>query len=318
MTAVAVVQARAGSTRLPGKVLADLAGRPLLGLLLDRLAPLADAGIRVIVATSDGPNDDPVAAVATDRGHAVVRGPEDDVLARYGLVLGDHPADHVLRITADCPLLDPAIVRAALDLHVVTGADYTSNTLLRTYPDGLDIEVMRATVLQTADREATDGPEREHVTPFVYRRPRRFHLAQLTDPGRQGEARWTVDTADDLQVLRDGMARLPDPVTADYAALRDVLPPAQPRDLVADPDPPVEHRRGRPYRRSWTLRTPAGVVGSAVVDVDDGRGTLRLDVDAPHRTAAHAAVTERLGADAQVTHLTVHPDPSGAPDARNP
>ncbi|MCB0964211.1 MAG: NTP transferase domain-containing protein, partial [Acidimicrobiales bacterium] len=122
-----VVQARAGSTRLPGKVLAPIGDRPMLGLMLARLAPLADRA-HLVVATTVHDRDDPVAAVAAEAGWAVVRGDEDDVLGRFLEALGRHRADDVVRLTADCPLIDPAVVAAALDLHRRTGADYTSNT----------------------------------------------------------------------------------------------------------------------------------------------------------------------------------------------
>ena len=121
MTTLAVVQARMGSTRLPGKVLADLGGRPLLRFLLDRLSDL-DVD-HLVVATSDLPGDDAVADVAAAAGVEVVRGSERDVLARFVAALDEHPADTVVRLTADCPLVDPAIVRAALDLHRTSGAD---------------------------------------------------------------------------------------------------------------------------------------------------------------------------------------------------
>src|SRR5438093_41742 len=176
MAAVCVVQARMGSRRLPGKVVADLAGRPMLRFMLERLDGL---GMPVVVATSDLDRDDPVAEVATTAGASVVRGPEDDVLARFRLALEQHPVDHVVRLTADCPLSDPKIVQAVLELHEARHADYTCNVLPRTFPKGLDVEVARVDSLRIADREATDAREREHVMPFLYRRPSRFRLADL-------------------------------------------------------------------------------------------------------------------------------------------
>src|SRR4249919_2185599 len=134
MRTLVVIQARMGSTRLPGKVLADLGGRPLLGLQLDRLAALADA--RVMVATSSLNRDDPIVALAAERGVSTVRGPEDDVLRRFAMALGAQPADEVVRLTADCPLTDPRLVDAARALLRSTGADYAGNAPIRTFPDG--------------------------------------------------------------------------------------------------------------------------------------------------------------------------------------
>jgi spore coat polysaccharide biosynthesis protein SpsF (cytidylyltransferase family) len=214
MTALVVIQARMGSTRLPGKVLADLGGRPLLGLQLARLGHLAAA--EVVVATSDQDQDDPIAAFAEDHGVACVRGPESDVLARFALALDRHPADEVVRLTADCPLTDPELVRAALALRRSTDADYAGNTPIRTFPDGLDVEAMTASALRTADDEADEPDDREHVTRFILRRPDRFRLANFRAPVTLADERWTVDTAADLQRVRTIVAALPDPVTAGW------------------------------------------------------------------------------------------------------
>lgn len=232
MTQVCIVQARMGSTRLPGKVLADLGGRTALGLLVARLAT-AEVG-HVVVATSDLPRDDRLAAEATRLGVTVVRGSETDVLDRFRLVLDRVPGDPVIRLTADCPLTDPALVQAAVALHRTAGADYTSNSLERTFPDGLDVEVMRAAALQEAAAEATEPEEREHVTPFLYRHPARYRLASLETAALLGHERWTLDTAEDLASLRAIVDALPDPV---HAGWRDILAVAGRRGGVPRPFP---------------------------------------------------------------------------------
>jgi len=196
-----VVQARTGSTRLPGKVLQDLGGRPLLQFMLDRLADLRVDD--VVVATSTLARDDAVSDIARAGGRAVVRGSESDVLDRFAHALRAHPADHVVRLTADCPLIDPTLVEAVLARHLDQGADYTSNVFPRTFPRGLDCEVMTAAALRTAHTEAVDAVEREHVTPFLYRRPERFILANLRNDAPLGRERWTVDTVDDLTFVRE-------------------------------------------------------------------------------------------------------------------
>src|SRR3954470_8407931 len=143
-----VVQARTGSTRLPGKVLADLGGRPMLRFLLDRLAPLGVDDI--VVATSTEERDDAVADLALAAGRPVVRGSEQDVLDRFVAALDTFPARHVVRITADCPLSDPKLIDAVVARHRETRADYTTNTLPRTFPKGLDVEVVSADALRVA------------------------------------------------------------------------------------------------------------------------------------------------------------------------
>ena len=205
MTTLVVVQARMGSTRLPGKVLADLGGRPLLVFLLERLAILPWDRV---VATSELDRDDAVAAAATDAGVEVVRGPEQDVLARFALAMETYRPDVVVRLTADCPFTDPELVRAAVEQQQATGADYVSNTVVRTFPDGLDVEVVRAPVLAEAAREATEDFDREHVTPFVYRHPERFTHEVLRNDTDLSAERWTVDTAEDLEFVRSVVDRL--------------------------------------------------------------------------------------------------------------
>src|SRR5262249_44341278 len=150
-----------------------------LAFMLDRLAPF-DGG-PVVVATSDDARDNPIATLARESGVDVVRGSESDVLSRFIVALDTHTHAHdaVVRLTADCPLADPDVVADALALHARTRAAYTSNTLLRTFPDGLDVEVVAASALRDAAAQATDPDEREHVTPYLQRRPDRFPIAQL-------------------------------------------------------------------------------------------------------------------------------------------
>lgn len=220
MSTLVVVQARTGSTRLPGKVLVDLGGRPLLTLLLQRVLRLD--GVDVVVATSDLDQDDAVASLAAAQGVDVVRGPEADVLARFALALEAHPADEVVRITADCPLTDPGLIRAVLALRAATEADYAGNTPIRTFPDGLDVEAFSADVLRRADAEASDPEDREHVTRFVLGHPDRFRLANLRTTPPMAAERWTVDTFEDLKRVRSIVIGLHDPVTASWTDVLEV------------------------------------------------------------------------------------------------
>jgi spore coat polysaccharide biosynthesis protein SpsF (cytidylyltransferase family) len=301
MSSLAIVQARMGSTRLPGKVLMSLGAVSVLELLVQRLRRSRVDGI--VIATSDLPLDDPIAEAAFGFAVPCVRGPERDVLARYLCALDAHPATEVVRVTADCPLVDPLIVDAALARHRSTGADYCSNTLIRTFPDGLDVEVVTASVLRDADLEAVDAAEREHVTPFIYRRPRRFRIVQITshDP-RLGRERWTLDTEDDLERLREICGRVRDPV---HAPLSEILEAAgQVAEFDAIDVLPELDQADAATRRRWTIVEGSSVVGVAVVDVVDvGIGSLDLQCDQELRAGATRAVRRALRADLQITEL---------------
>jgi spore coat polysaccharide biosynthesis protein SpsF len=210
MSALAIVQARMSSTRLPGKVLADVGGEPMLALLLRRLARAKNVD-EIRVATSTRSEDDAIAEQAQALGHAAYRGPLDDVLARFVGAAEGH-AGPIVRLTADCPLIDPATVDAVIALFEGTaGCAYASNVLPRTYPDGLDTEVVSLAALQAIHAETTDATEREHVTIGVRADPARWPAAALVhEPESLGELRWTVDTPDDLAFVRAVVARLDD------------------------------------------------------------------------------------------------------------
>ena len=186
-----------GSTRLPGKVLKDIAGRPMLSYQMERLRRVKRAE-RIVVATTDQPADDAVERFCQKEKIACVRGSEHDVLARYHLAIERFPADVVVRITADCPLIDPAIVDEAIAAYE---PDYVSNMLETTYPYGMAVEVFSAQALREAYREAKDPAEREHVTPFIYRHPERYRLRSLTMAPNLSHHRWTVDTPEDFELV---------------------------------------------------------------------------------------------------------------------
>jgi spore coat polysaccharide biosynthesis protein SpsF len=244
-SSLCVVQARTGSTRLPGKVLQELSGRPLLRFMLDRLSDLRVD--ELVVATSTLERDDAVAEIARDAGRPVVRGSETDVLDRFAAALAAHPADHVARLTADCPLADPVLVESVLARHLDRGADYTSNVFPRTFPRGLDCEVVTADALRTAHAEAVDPVEREHVTPFLYRRPERFALANMRNDTPLGREGWTVDTADDLAFVRKIVASMSDgTVASDAFSWREAWRAVGPRD-VDDPGAVILVPAGREH-----------------------------------------------------------------------
>ncbi|HEY4030978.1 MAG TPA: glycosyltransferase family protein [Caulobacteraceae bacterium] len=211
---LAVLQARMSSTRLPGKVMADLVGAPMILRQIERLRRSRRLD-GVLVATSTDPSDDGLAAMLVLHDVPVHRGPLDDVLARYEGALKAHPADVLARLTADCPLADPGVIDATIDLLIERGLDYAANTPAhRTYPKGLDVEVMRADALLRAAREAKDPYEREHVTPYLYRRPDLFAQDFISQDADEGEVRWTVDRPDDLEFVQQVYGALYTPTPA--------------------------------------------------------------------------------------------------------
>lgn len=172
-----------------------LAGRPMVVHVLDRARAIEGVDT-VVAAVPDLPEDDALAAACDQAGALVVRGSPGDVLARYAVAAAVSGAEIVVRITADCPLLSPMV--SGRVLGTFQDCDYASNTLRRTYPRGLDTEVVSVAALRTANSEALDPAEREHVTPFIYRRPDRFRLVQVAHDVDLSSHRWTVDTPEDF------------------------------------------------------------------------------------------------------------------------
>ncbi len=200
MTTAIVVQARMGASRLPGKVLKPIAGRPMIAYQLERLRRVQKAD-HVVIATTGKPADDAIAAFCHEARVDFVRGSEADVLSRYHDALDRFPADAVVRVTADCPLIDPALVDAAIAVFDTQQYDFVSNMLEPTYPYGMAVEVMSAQALRDAHREAKRPEEREHVTPFIYRHPGRYRLKSLTTTPDLSHHRWTVDTPEDFELV---------------------------------------------------------------------------------------------------------------------
>lgn len=199
--ALAIVQARMSSTRLPGKTLADVDGEPMLALLLGRLGHARRLG-GIVVATSTDADDDPIERLTRSIGVEVVRGPRQDVLSRFLLAIGERHGP-IVRVTGDCPLIDPHIVDETIEHFLsVPGCAYASNVEPRTFPDGLDVEVVDAAVLRAIADEALSPEDREHVTTAVRAQPERFPQAALVSPENLGELRWTVDDAVDLEFIR--------------------------------------------------------------------------------------------------------------------
>ena len=222
MNTVVIIQARLGSTRLPRKVTMDLAGKSMIEWVIARAGKISGVD-QVVVATTMLSEDDELVAFLAGVC-PVFRGPSQDVLRRYRIAADAVDATAVIRVTSDCPLLCPEvsgeIVRA---FHEAT-VDYASNTMVRVYPRGLDTEVFSTDVLRQADDEATDPAEREHVTPFIYRRPERFRLLPVASGMDHSNLRWTVDTPEDLQLARRLLVALKaDGMEGTYAELLELI-----------------------------------------------------------------------------------------------
>jgi spore coat polysaccharide biosynthesis protein SpsF len=225
MTVAAIISARMSSRRMPGKVLAPLAGAPAIVRMVERArrATLLDA---VIVATSIDPSDDPLVEILSAASIPHHRGSLDDVLDRFVAAL-PAGATAAIRLTGDCPLIDPGIVDRAIARYFEEQpwADYVTNAVVRTHPDGLDVEVIRPSLLRRAAREATSAWDREHVTPWIQRRARIVPIADDVDRSR---LRWTLDTPADyafIAAIYDALhGACPAFSTADVLALLEARP----------------------------------------------------------------------------------------------
>lgn len=242
MKAIALIQARMGSSRLPGKALLDLGGVPALARVVEAARRIPGIG-GVVLCTSDGAGDDVLAEWAQQNGITVRRGSENDVLARFGAAMdaeGLADDDVVLRLTGDCPLLDPQVCGMVLRLMADPTVMLASNVDPATWPDGLDCEAFRVSALRAAIKEATRASDREHVGPFVRRNRHRFPARNLRCPvpGLERE-RWTLDTAEDLDFLRAVVSRLPA-----SAGFMDVL-------AVLDAEPALRDINGRPRNEGF-------------------------------------------------------------------
>jgi spore coat polysaccharide biosynthesis protein SpsF len=206
MNVVAIIQARMGSTRLPGKVLMDLGGKTVLARVVDRLRR-ATRVKEIVVATTDSAADEAIVRECHQLEVLTFRGSEFDVLDRYHEAARVFAARAVVRITSDCPVIDPELVDETVRMFHDQRADYASNSLMPSYPRGLDTEVFTTVALERAWREAREPYQREHVTPYFYEHPELFNVISLRSRIDYCRYRWTLDTAADLTLLRKIYAR---------------------------------------------------------------------------------------------------------------
>lgn len=198
---LAIVQARMASERLTGKVLMKISGKPVLQLVVERTlqASLIDD---IVVATSVNPEDDVIEEFCDEMDYRCFRGDEEDVLDRFHQVALHFEPSAVVRITSDCPLIDPVVIDEVVVVFLESECDYASNTLTRTYPRGLDTEVFTYETLQRAWGEAKLPSEREHVTPYIWKNPTKFRLQNVKDEEDNSNIRLTVDEEEDLELIR--------------------------------------------------------------------------------------------------------------------
>jgi len=205
MKVIAILQARMSSTRLTGKVLRNASGRTMLDRMVERVRKAATVD-KVVVATTSDPSDDAIVKACHKYGVDVFRGSQQDVLDRYYQAARLYRAEVIVRLTGDCPLIDPLLIDEVVTALIANKADFACNRLpppfTRTYPIGLDVEACTFTALETAWQHATQKHEREHVLPYLYAEPGRFNVLQLDYPQDLGHLRWTLDTPEDLLLLR--------------------------------------------------------------------------------------------------------------------
>jgi spore coat polysaccharide biosynthesis protein SpsF len=260
---VAIIQARMASSRLPGKVLLDLGGQPMLARVVERTrrASLVD---QVVVATTSDPSDDPVEAFCRQRAYDCARGSLHDVLDRYYQAARQAGADIVVRITADCPVIDPGVIDKTIaaflnaeNLDQPDNAehlcDFAANRLPppwgRTYPIGLDVEVCSFAGLETAWKQAVLPHQREHVMPFFYENPQRFRILLVNHEMDYGALRWTVDTPADLELLRNIYARF---ANRDDFSWLDVLALFEREPALAQINASVQHKHYQAVDERYT------------------------------------------------------------------
>ena len=201
MNVTAIVQARMGSTRLPGKVLMDLGGETALARVVTRLGRASRIG-ETVVATTVGVSDDAIAAECARLNVPCFRGSERDVLDRYLGAAQERGSELIVRITADCPLIDPALVDEVVAACIRKNIDLSCNDVPRTFPRGLDVEVFTMGALCRVHRMARQPHHREHVTPVIYENPGIFRIYSVKGDRDLSHLRWTLDTPEDLKLLR--------------------------------------------------------------------------------------------------------------------
>ena len=323
MSVLLVVQAGQVGSKLRDSQLLPFGDGTVLSTALARLEPFGESS--TVVAISDLPEDGEIDAIAQAAGAVTVRGPSDNMLARFVEVIADHPAEHLVRVTANSPLIDHNIVTEVVEAHLQSGADYTSNNLLRTHPQGLDVEVVRSDSLLDAAEQASDS-ERAGVTTFVQRRPASYQLHAAMAHEDLEDHDWRVHDNDSMNAVQalvdasgDGLSAswneyvahssvAPDPPIRLRVARENVAASVNAlKDAVGNPPEPLPI--GDPSRRSWGVWVEPGLIGAITVSIQNGWGTLAANfvenLDEALAAQVLQLVDERLLADDQVLALTI-------------
>jgi spore coat polysaccharide biosynthesis protein SpsF (cytidylyltransferase family) len=299
---VVAVEATTSATSPRGLILEDLGGRPALELLLERLEPLRSlASATVALVTTDLASDDPIAELGRRHDLPVVRHAEGDVIDGLAVAAVRTGAELVVRVVATGPLADPFVILAALQLHRAAEAAVTTNLLPRSYPAGLEVEVLGAAALRAAALEATDPDDRRDPTAHVVRRPERFRLANLDSGHDAATERWTLDDLASLDALRELVGQLADPTTASWNRIlaivgRRVRPVPDQLRLVPLPGP---EPGSSPWVRRWRATVNGRDVGVVSVGVGEGSVTRDVAVEAAWVEPAREALYRLLLHDAQ-------------------
>lgn len=201
MHTAAVIQARTGSTRLSGKVMLEISGKPVLWHVINRVSKsqLIDA---LVVATTTSREDDKIEEFCNQISIPIFRGSEDDVLDRYYQCTRKFNVENIVRITADCPLHDPSVIDLVIKKYRTGYYDYVSNIDPPTYPDGVDVEVFSSDALEKAWRNASLVSEREHVTPYIKKHKDLFKIGNVENKEDLSSYRWTLDQAEDFEFIQ--------------------------------------------------------------------------------------------------------------------
>ncbi len=204
-----IVQARMGASRLPGKIMKRVLGKPMLEYQIERLRRVK-ASDEVVIATTEDPSDDVVSDFCQKLSIPFFRGDVDDVLGRTYGAAKKRKADVIVRITGDCPLIDPMVVNQLIEYYLSNRHrfDYVSNVIERTFPRGMDGEVFPFKILEEIEAVATDPSDREHVTLYLRRNSMRYRLGNLSYVRDESHHRWTLDTEDDFKLIREFFERL--------------------------------------------------------------------------------------------------------------
>ncbi len=201
MNTIAIIQARVGSTRLPGKILKKIEGKTVLEHVVNRVKAAKNIN-DIVVATTVKKEDLQIVKLCAKLGISVFCGSEDDVLDRYYQAARLFKADHIVRITSDCPLIDPQVIDKVIELYLKEKADYATNTVPETFPDGLDTEVFSFKTLKISWKNAKLFSEREHVTPYIRNNPKIFRIVNFKCETNLADKRWTIDEPEDFEFIK--------------------------------------------------------------------------------------------------------------------